>query len=139
VGAVGETVKETAANGASSVGSAAQAVGNVARRAKTPLLAGGAALAGLAGALAARSLTNDRGGAMSNVRKALPGKSHSRGLSLPKLPKLRGSGMKGGMRDLSRNVSEAAKQADRIGQRVSNVANAVQRVSDTADDAVKKA
>ena len=46
--------------------------------------------------------------------------------------------MQGGLRSISQNVSEAAKQADRIGQRVSKVANAVQRVSETADDAVKK-
>jgi hypothetical protein len=76
---------------------------------------------------------------MSSVRKALPGKSHSRGLSLPKLPKPGRSGVKGGMRNLSHSVGEAAKQADQIGQRVSSVANAVQSVSETADKAVKKA
>jgi prophage DNA circulation protein len=75
---------------------------------------------------------------MSNLRHALPGKSRSHGFSMPKLP-MRKSGVKGGMRNLSQNVTEAAKQADRIGQRVSNVANAVQRVSETADKAVKKA
>jgi methyl-accepting chemotaxis protein len=74
---------------------------------------------------------------MSSMRNALPGKSHSSGFSLPKLPK-RKSGMSGGVRNLSKNVSQAAKQADKIGQRVSSVANAVQRVSETADDAVKK-
>ena len=76
---------------------------------------------------------------MSSVRKALPGNSHSRGFSLPKLPKPGRSGMKGGMRNISRNVSDVAKQADQFGQRVSSVANAVQKVSETADDAVKKA
>jgi len=99
------------------------------------LLAGGAALAGLAGALAVRSRDN-RGGALGNLRKALPG-SRSSGFSLPKLPK-RGGGMKDGVRKLSKNVSDAAKQADRIGQRVSKAANAVQQVSDTADSAAKK-
>lgn len=74
---------------------------------------------------------------MSNVRKALPGKSHSRGFSLPKLSGK--NNLKGGARSFSKNVSQAAKQADQIGQRVSSVANAVQRISDTADDAVKKA
>lgn len=136
--AVGGTVKDTAANGATSVGSAAKSVGNAVKRAKTPLLAGGAALAGLAGALAARSMTDDRGGAMNSVRKALPGSSRSHGFSLPKLPKRKGS-MKGGVRNISKNVSEAAKQADRIGQRVSSVATAVQKVSETADNAAKKA
>jgi methyl-accepting chemotaxis protein len=102
------------------------------------LLAGGAALAGLAGAAVARSVADGRGGAMDNVRKALPGKSRSHGISLPKLPKRRGD-VKGGVRNISRNVSKAAKQADQIGQRVSSVANAVQRVSETADNAAKKA
>jgi methyl-accepting chemotaxis protein len=84
-------------------------------------------------------MSNGRGGdAMSSVRNALPGSSRSHGFSLPKLPK-RKSSMKGGVRNISKNVSEAAKQADRLGQRVSSVASAVQKVSETADDAVKKA
>jgi hypothetical protein len=36
-------------------------------------------------------------------------------------------------------VTEAAKRADRFGQRVSSVANSVQMVSQSADKAVKKA
>jgi methyl-accepting chemotaxis protein len=78
------------------------------------------------------------GGPMSSVRKALPGSSRSHGFSLPKLPK-RKSSMTGGVRNLSKNVGEAAKQADKLGQRVSSVANAVQKVSETADNAAKKA
>jgi hypothetical protein len=99
----------------------------VAKRAKTPLLAGGAAVVGLVGALAARALTNGhKSGPMDSVRKALPGKSNKRRL-------------KGSARNISQSVSDVAKQADKIGQRVSTVANAVQRVSESADDAVKKA
>jgi hypothetical protein len=135
---VGGTVKETATNGASSVGSAARSVGDVAKRAKTPLLAGGAALAGFAGAAIVRSQSNSRGRSLSSLRGALPGRSHSAGFSLPRLPK-RGNGLKGGVRKVSQNVAEAAEQADLIGQRVSNVANAVRRVSETADKAAKKA
>jgi hypothetical protein len=140
VEAVGGTVKETAANGASSVGSAARSVGQAAKRAKTPLLAGGAALAGFAGAAIARSQSksNSRGGALDSLRDALPSRPQSSGFNLPKLPK-RGGGLKGGVRKVSHNVSEAAKQADQFGQRISNVANAVQRVSETADKAAKKA
>jgi transcription factor SPN1 len=135
---VGGSVKETAATGANTVGSAAQSVGQVVKKAKTPLLAGGAALVGLAGAVAARSLErNHRGGALSSLRDSLPGKSSSNGLNLS-LPKRR-KGVKGGVRKLTKNVNEAAKQADSIGQRVSNVANVVQRVSETADKAAKKA
>jgi hypothetical protein len=87
--------------------------------------------------MVARSRQNSRGGALGSVRDALSVGSHSRGLNL-KLPKRR-SGLKGGVRNLSKNVSEAADQADRIGQRVSNVATAVKRVSETADNAAKKA
>jgi hypothetical protein len=94
----------------------------------------------------ARSRSNGRSSALNNMRNALPGdmrsalpgRSDSRGFSLPKLPKRR-SGLKGGVRKASRNLNQAAKQADQIGQRVSRVANAVQRVSETADDAAKKA
>jgi monoamine oxidase len=91
----------------------------------------------VAGAVVARSLADGRGGPMDSVRKALPGKSHSHGISLPKFSK-RGSGMKGGMRNISKSFSQAAKQADQVGQRVSKVAQTVQHVTETADDAVKK-
>jgi methyl-accepting chemotaxis protein len=119
------------------VGAAARGVGSVAKRAKTPLLAGGAALAGLAGALLVRSRDSHRHGALGNLRKALPGNSRSRGLSLPKLPK-RGGGVKGGVRKISQNVDQAAGRADQLSQRVSKAANAVQQVSQTADKAARK-
>ena len=126
-------MKDTASNGASTLASVAQ-------RAKTPLLAGGAALAGLAGAVALRSRSNHTSGPLDDLRKALPGGSRSRGFSLPKpkLPKRSGN-LKDGIRSLSKNVSDVAKQADKIGQRVSKTANAVQQVSETADNAAKKA
>jgi hypothetical protein len=41
-------------------------------------------------------------------------------------------------RDVTGTVSEAARRADRFGKRVSSVANGVQMVSETADQAVKK-
>jgi methyl-accepting chemotaxis protein len=98
------------------------------KSAKTPLLAGGAALAGLAGAIAARAATNGRSkGRMSKVKDALPKLSPDK------------DSLKGGARNLSQTVSDAAQQADKIGQRVSSVANAIQRVSETADKAAKKA
>ena len=130
-------MKDTASNGASTVG---QTAVSVAQRAKTPLLAGGAALAGLAGAVAVRAAvrSNHRSGPLQDLRNALPGGSQSGGLSLPKLPK-RGGSLKDGIRSLSKNVSNAAKQADQIGQRVSKTANAVQQVSETASHAAKKA
>ena len=131
-------MKDTASNGASSVGSAGRTVASVAQRAKTPLLAGGAALAGLAGAVVVRSRTNHKSGPLTDFRKALSGGSRSSGFSLPKLPK-RGGNLKDGIRSLSKNVSDVAKQADKIGQRVSKTANMVQQVSETADNAAKKA
>ena len=131
-------MKDTASNGASAVGSVGSTIASVAQRAKTPLLAGGAALAGLAGAVAVRSRTNHRSGPLTNVRKALSGGSRSGGFSLPKLPK-RGGSLKDSIGSLSKNVSEAAQQADKIGQRVSKAANAVQHVSETAGNAAKKA
>ncbi len=102
------------------------------------MLAVGAALAGLGGALAARSLSNGRGGPLKRMRHAVPGKSRSRGVSLPKFVKRR-RGVRGGVRNISQNVTEAAKQADRLGRRMSTVAKSVQRVSETADDAAKEA
>jgi methyl-accepting chemotaxis protein len=115
----------------SSVGTAARDVGSILKRAKTPLLAGGAALAGVAGGLALRARGNHRGGALSNFRNSLPGNSN--GLNL------RRGGFKRGVRQLSKSVSEVAERADRIGQGVSKAANTVQKVSDTANDAAKKA
>jgi len=41
-------------------------------------------------------------------------------------------------RNVTGTVSEAARRADRLGKRVSSVANSVQMVSETADKAVKK-
>jgi hypothetical protein len=41
-------------------------------------------------------------------------------------------------RDVTGTVSEAARRADRLGKRVSSVANSVQMVSETADKTVKK-
>jgi hypothetical protein len=102
------------------------------------LLAGGAALAGLAGAVAVRSRTNHRSGPLTDVRKALPGGSRSSGFSLPKLPKRSGS-LKDSVRSLSKSVSDAAQKADQIGQRVSKTANTVHKVSETAGQAAKKA
>lgn len=130
-------MKGTAESGAGAVQSAGRSVASVARSAKTPLLAGGAALAGLAGAVIVRSRSNHRAGPLAGLGKTLSSGFGSGGSSLAKLPG-RDGGLKDGLRKLSRNVSKAAKQADQIGQRVSQTANAVQQVSDTAEGAAKK-
>jgi hypothetical protein len=120
-----ESVKDTVASGAQS---AADSVSTVAENAKVPLLAGGAALAGLAGAVVLNARANQR-------RKVL-------GVSMPKrksfaIPSR--NGFKGNARKVAGAITDAAKRADHFGQRVSSVASGVQKVSETANDAAKKA
>jgi hypothetical protein len=121
-GAAAEAAKRTA----SSSGDRAQAVSSALQKAKTPLLASGAALAGIAGAVAVNATRSRR-------RKVL-------GVSLPKsngfkLPK-RG-GLKIDAQKLTTAVTDAAQRADRFGKRVSSVATTVQQVSETAEKATK--
>lgn len=47
------------------------------------------------------------------------------------------NGFKGDARKITRAVSDAAKRADHLGKDMSRVANSVQKVSETADEAVK--
>jgi len=56
-----------------------------------------------------------------------------------KVPMPKRNGFKGEARSLAKSVSSAAQRADQFGQRVSRVASGVQNVSDTANEAVKKA
>ena len=91
----------------------------MAQKAKVPLVAGGAAVAGLAGAAVLASRSGRR-------RKVL-------GIPMPKR-----NGLKNDARKIAGAVTDAAKRADLFGQRVSRVATGVQNVSQTADDAVKK-
>jgi len=91
-----------------------------------PLIAGGAAIAGVAGAAALN--------ARSSRRKVLGVTMPRNGLKMPR------NGLKNvDARKITGAVTDAAKRADRFGQRVSSVANSVQTVSETADKAVKKA
>ena len=111
-----ESIKETVKAGTQS---SAQRVAAFAKKAKTPLLTSGAALAGAAGAtlLAARSRRRN---------KVL-------GASLPKR-----NGLKVDAQKITEAIADAAKRADRMGQRVSRVANGVQTVSETANATAKK-
>jgi hypothetical protein len=93
------------------------------------LIAGGAALAGVAGAAAMNARSNRR-------RKVLGVPIRKPGL---KLNGLRRNGLKVDAQKLSSAVSDAAKRADRFGQRVSSVASGVQQVSETANKEAKKA
>ena len=122
-----ESVTDTVSSGAQST---AQGIASAAKRAKTPLIAGGAVIAGLAGAAA---LNNARSG----HRKVL-------GVKMPRVDGLKkaiptASALKKvDARDVTGAVSEAARRADKFGRRVSSVANRVQTVSETAGDAVEK-
>jgi hypothetical protein len=109
-------VRGTVSSGAQG---AAQAVAGAARKARTSLIVGGAAVAGLAGAAVLSKRSNRR-------RKVL-------GVTLPKR-----NGLKVDARKIADGVADAAQRADRLGQRVSSVASGVQRVSETASDAAKK-
>lgn len=111
-----EPVKETVTSG---IQNAAHGVAAFAEKAKTPLLTGGAALAGVTGAAVLTARSRRR-------RKVL-------GVPLPKR-----NGLKVDAQKVTEAISDAAKRADRIGQRVSRVANGVQDVSETANAAAKK-
>jgi outer membrane murein-binding lipoprotein Lpp len=110
-----------AANGvADSVKHGAEGVGPLVRKAKVPLLASGAALVGVAGAVAATAHSKKR-------HRVL-------GVSMPKA-----NGMKPDAKKISEAVVDIAKRADQLGQGVSRVASSVQGVGETANKAAKKA
>ena len=111
-----ESIKETVKAGTQN---SAQRVAAFAEKAKTPLLTGGAALAGVAGAAVLTARSRRR-------RKVL-------GVPLPKR-----NGLKVDAKKVTDAITDAAKHADRIGQRVSRVANGVQDVSETANGKAKK-
>jgi hypothetical protein len=111
-----QSAKDTVSTGAQN---AAQGVTTVARKAIVPVLAGGAAVAGLAGAAVLTKRSNRR-------RKVL-------GVTLPKP-----NGLNVDAQKITGAVTDAAKRADQFGQRVSRVASGVQQVSETADRATKK-
>lgn len=108
------------------LGNTVNGVAPILQKAKLPLLAGGAAVAGVAGAvLASRS---------GHKRKVL-------GVSVPKRSKIslpKRNGFKPDARKVSRAVADAARRADNIGQGVSKIASSVQKVGESAEDAVKK-
>jgi hypothetical protein len=106
--------------------SVSNGAGSVLQKAKLPLLAGGAAVAGVAGAVLA-SRTGGR-------RKVL-------GVSMPKRPKLnlpKKNGFKPDARKVTSAVTDAAKRADDFGQGVSRIASSVRKAGEAADEAVKK-
>jgi hypothetical protein len=118
----GASAKEGAQNTTNGV---AHGVAPIVQKAKLPLLAGGAAVAGVAGAvLASRS---------GGKRKVLGVPVPKPKLSLPKK-----NGLKSDARKAAGAVADAAKRAEDFGQGVSRIASSVKQVSESADDAVKK-
>lgn len=127
--------RSTSANGgsgsvATSVKNGAQGAANgvvpIVQKAKLPLLAGGAAVAGVAGAVVA----SRSGGKRKVLGVSVPKRSK---LSLPKK-----NGFKSDARKVTSAVAGAAKRADHFGKDVSRIASSVQQVSESADKAVKK-
>ena len=116
----------SASNGvADSVKRGASGIAPLARKARAPLVASGAALAGVAGAIAATR---------SNKRPKVLGVSMPKnGISMPRL-----NGTKPDARKISAAVVDAAKRADRFGQGVSRVASSVRNVGETANEVAKK-
>jgi hypothetical protein len=104
----------------------ANGVAPIVQKAKLPILAGGAAVAGVAGAVVA----SRSGGKRKVLGVPVPKRSK---LSLPKK-----NGLKSDARKAAGAVADVAKRADDFGQGVSRIASSVKQVSESADDAVKK-
>lgn len=118
-GSITDSVKHGAQGAVNGAGSALQ-------KAKLPLLAGGAAVAGVAGAV----LASKTGGKRKVLGVSVPKRSK---LSLPKK-----NGFKPDARKVTSAVTDAAKRADDFGQGVSRIASSVKKVGEAADEAVKK-
>ena len=109
-----ETVKDTLSSGTREVG---RAVETTAKKAKTPLIAGGAAVAGMAGgfALAANSRRTGR-------RTVL-------GMPMPK---------PGTVADATRNLASSAENVGALGRNVGQLATEVRRMREEAGSAKRR-
>lgn len=122
---------------------AGSTVGAVAEKAKLPLLATGAVVAGAAAVIATKGVGGHKQRKVLGVPVPKRSKSHMPKVSVPKVsvPKIgmpKGKGLKGDVRRAAGTVNDVAKQADQIGKRISRVANSVQAVGEATDDAAKK-
>jgi hypothetical protein len=132
------------ASKASSNGSGdASTISTVVEKAKLPLLATGAVVAGAAAVVAAKGAGNHKQHKVLGVPVPGGSKSHLPKVGVPKVsvPKVglpKGKGLKGDVRRAAGKVSDVAKQADQIGKRISRVASSVQAASEATDDAAKK-
>jgi hypothetical protein len=133
-----------AAAKASSNGSdGGSAVGAAVEKAKLPLLATGAVVAGAAAVIATKGVANHKQHKVLGVPVPKRPKAHLPKVSVPKVsaPKVnlpKGKDLKGDVRRAAGAVADAAGKADAIGKRISQVASSVQAVGSTADDTAKK-
>lgn len=118
-----ESIADSVKHGAQG---AIDGAGPILQKAKLPLLAGGAAVAGVAGAM----LASRSGGRRKVLGVSMPKRSK---LSLPKK-----NGFKPDAHKVTRAVTDAARRADDFGQGVSRIAGSVKKVGEAADEAVKK-
>jgi hypothetical protein len=79
------------------------------------------------------------GAALASVAGVAALVKRSRRPTILGVPVPKPNGLKPDARKLTGAITDAAKSADKFGQRVSRVANSVQTVSETADKAAKKA
>lgn len=112
-------------------------VGAVVEKAKLPLIATGAVVAGAAAVIVGKN-GHHKQRKVLGVPVPKRSKAHLPKVSMPKIGLPKGKGLKGDVRRAAGAVSDAAKQADEIGQRISKVASSVQAVSETTDKAAKK-
>lgn len=124
-GANSESLADSVKQGAQG---AIDGAGSVLQKAKLPLLAGGAAVAGVAGAV----LASKAGGKRKVLGVPMPKRSSSK-LGLPKK-----NGFKPDARKMTKAVTDAAKRADDFGQGMSRIASSVKKAGEAADEAVKK-
>jgi hypothetical protein len=122
-GSRSESIADSVKHGAQG---AVNGAGSALQKAKLPLLAGGAAVAGVAGAV----LASKTGGRRKVLGVSMPKRSK---LSLPKK-----NGFKPDARKVTSAVTDAAKRADDFGQGVSRIASSVKKAGEAADEAVKK-
>lgn len=127
-----------AAKASSNGADAGSTVGTVVEKAKLPLLATGAVVAGAAAVVAAKGAANHKQHKVLGVPVPKRSKTHLPKVSVPKVGLPKGKDLKGDVRRAAGTVTDVAKQADQIGSRISRVAKSVQAAGETTDDAAKK-
>jgi len=118
-----KAIEGTAKQAGHTVGDAGRSVGQAARKAKTPLLAGGAALAGVAGGIA---LGARQGGHSKTLSKAMPRKPL---VKVPRKPLVKVD---------SRDLAKAAKEVGEFGMHLGQLASELRRTREDASGAKRR-